>query len=396
MPLVARLQKPRARHAERPRDTPLQRAAGARASEHAAATPWGGFLAAQRAQTTRQLLPAAGQERDTSSASQPFAQEATRRASGFISAGGTQRNAPDNFCVPLSLGAAAWRRRVAAMGLRGASAAAAPLLAAALLALACGVGALNADGRARELSAGRALLGHSDHSYKPQETVALYANKAGPFHNPRRVAAAVVRDTLAPGAELRFSGTRAAEAHSNRQRVSVLAQHHCARASRTAARALRPPLSHRCPNCLCSHTNTTLTWLPAARATCAARRTSTMTCARTRAAQTLRPPGVDRTSVRTRVLACCAPDTRAAPLVQPFLPAGGRRREEAGGPGRGACGGARFVLFARGAPTLTHWRLLLTHAGSGAGGRPADEHAVRAAFSRGQGTRALVRQDAEC
>ena len=37
-----------------------------------------------------------------------------------------------------------------------------------------------------ELGAGaRALLGHSDHSYKPQELVALYANKVGPFHNPR-------------------------------------------------------------------------------------------------------------------------------------------------------------------------------------------------------------------
>ena len=40
---------------------------------------------------------------------------------------------------------------------------------------------------AAELGAGtRALLGHKDHSYKPHELVALYANKAGPFHNPRR------------------------------------------------------------------------------------------------------------------------------------------------------------------------------------------------------------------
>jgi hypothetical protein len=33
----------------------------------------------------------------------------------------------------------------------------------------------------------RVLQGHSDHSYKPNELVALYANKAGPFHNPRCV-----------------------------------------------------------------------------------------------------------------------------------------------------------------------------------------------------------------
>jgi hypothetical protein len=32
-----------------------------------------------------------------------------------------------------------------------------------------------------------ALASHKDHSYKPQELVALYANKAGPFHNPRHV-----------------------------------------------------------------------------------------------------------------------------------------------------------------------------------------------------------------
>ena len=41
---------------------------------------------------------------------------------------------------------------------------------------------------AAELGVGtRALLGHKDHSYKPHELVALYANKAGPFHNPRHV-----------------------------------------------------------------------------------------------------------------------------------------------------------------------------------------------------------------
>jgi transmembrane 9 superfamily member 1 len=27
--------------------------------------------------------------------------------------------------------------------------------------------------------------GASDHRYKPDETVPLYANKVGPFHNPR-------------------------------------------------------------------------------------------------------------------------------------------------------------------------------------------------------------------
>ena len=36
------------------------------------------------------------------------------------------------------------------------------------------------------LAAGRSLASHRDHSYKPQELVSLYANKAGPFHNPRR------------------------------------------------------------------------------------------------------------------------------------------------------------------------------------------------------------------
>lgn len=32
---------------------------------------------------------------------------------------------------------------------------------------------------------GRLLLGASDHVYKVHEKVALYANKVGPFHNPR-------------------------------------------------------------------------------------------------------------------------------------------------------------------------------------------------------------------
>ena len=36
------------------------------------------------------------------------------------------------------------------------------------------------------LSAGRSLASHRDHSYKEKELVSLYANKAGPFHNPRR------------------------------------------------------------------------------------------------------------------------------------------------------------------------------------------------------------------
>ena len=36
------------------------------------------------------------------------------------------------------------------------------------------------------LAVGLASAAHRDHSYKPQEPVALYANKAGPFHNPRR------------------------------------------------------------------------------------------------------------------------------------------------------------------------------------------------------------------
>jgi hypothetical protein len=43
-----------------------------------------------------------------------------------------------------------------------------------------------------DLGAGaRVLQGHSDHSYKPNELVALYANKAGPFHNPRCVVACI-------------------------------------------------------------------------------------------------------------------------------------------------------------------------------------------------------------
>lgn len=37
-------------------------------------------------------------------------------------------------------------------------------------------------GRAR---GGRALLGERNHSYKKGEEVKLYANKVGPFHNPR-------------------------------------------------------------------------------------------------------------------------------------------------------------------------------------------------------------------
>ncbi len=50
------------------------------------------------------------------------------------------------------------------------------------------------------------LQGHSDHSYKSSELVALYANKAGPFHNPRCVVACVKRFMLAfPGSvSLRF------------------------------------------------------------------------------------------------------------------------------------------------------------------------------------------------
>jgi hypothetical protein len=31
----------------------------------------------------------------------------------------------------------------------------------------------------------RALLGERNHSYKKGEEVKLYANKVGPFHNPR-------------------------------------------------------------------------------------------------------------------------------------------------------------------------------------------------------------------
>ena len=32
----------------------------------------------------------------------------------------------------------------------------------------------------------RQVLGHRDHSYLASESVPLFANKAGPFHNPRQ------------------------------------------------------------------------------------------------------------------------------------------------------------------------------------------------------------------
>lgn len=34
-------------------------------------------------------------------------------------------------------------------------------------------------------SASRGLLGLSDHKYQPQDDLKLYANKVGPFSNPR-------------------------------------------------------------------------------------------------------------------------------------------------------------------------------------------------------------------
>ena len=59
-------------------------------------------------------------------------------------------------------------------------------LAMAMVAMAAGV----VRGTAAEAAAagparGRALLGERDHKYKKGEEVKLYANKVGPFHNPR-------------------------------------------------------------------------------------------------------------------------------------------------------------------------------------------------------------------
>ncbi len=68
---------------------------------------------------------------------------------------------------------------------RGAGAAAASTMAMARAALLLLSSVWLSSGSA-DLGAGaRVLQGHSDHSYKPHELVALYANKAGPFHNPR-------------------------------------------------------------------------------------------------------------------------------------------------------------------------------------------------------------------
>jgi hypothetical protein len=73
--------------------------------------------------------------------------------------------------------------RLAPQGGMARAAAAAALCLLQLLALAGDAGVL--AGAELSPAGARALLGHSDHSYKPQEKVALYANKAGPFHNPR-------------------------------------------------------------------------------------------------------------------------------------------------------------------------------------------------------------------
>eukprot|EP00976_Prorocentrum_cordatum_P111387 1195358-Prorocentrum_minimum.AAC.9 len=59
-----------------------------------------------------------------------------------------------------------------------------------LLALVCGTDAIRTVHDFQLPSPGtdrtmRTLLGESDHKYKSHEKVPLYANKVGPFHNPR-------------------------------------------------------------------------------------------------------------------------------------------------------------------------------------------------------------------
>lgn len=49
------------------------------------------------------------------------------------------------------------------------------------------LGAFNVELPSSGTGSSRMLLGASDHVYKVHEKVALYANKVGPFHNPRCV-----------------------------------------------------------------------------------------------------------------------------------------------------------------------------------------------------------------
>ena len=85
---------------------------------------------------------------------------------------------------------------------------------------------------------GRALLGHSDHSYKPGEAVALYANKAGPFHNPRRGAAR--RDACTETSRCLSAACRRADGTSGVSAAPARAAHLC----QAACVRLEPPEQH--------------------------------------------------------------------------------------------------------------------------------------------------------
>ena len=60
------------------------------------------------------------------------------------------------------------------------------------LLLACAL-AFVASSTEEQRRGGRQLLGASDHKFKPSEEVILYANKVGPYSNPRSAAGAACR-----------------------------------------------------------------------------------------------------------------------------------------------------------------------------------------------------------
>lgn len=62
-----------------------------------------------------------------------------------------------------------------------------PLAALACAALLGGLRRLAASSAGGEASsAGRGLLAKNDHRWQPGDEIQLFANKIGPFHNPRR------------------------------------------------------------------------------------------------------------------------------------------------------------------------------------------------------------------
>jgi hypothetical protein len=69
--------------------------------------------------------------------------------------------------------------------LRGRRAAALAAVAVAMMALSTSAEGQQEEQTTRGGGRGRALLGERNHSYKVGEEVKLYANKVGPFHNPR-------------------------------------------------------------------------------------------------------------------------------------------------------------------------------------------------------------------